>query len=105
MALKDGMTLLDLYHERISYFEKYADITIDEEGKELGAVVDELREILEETRLCAGKCAGGRVTISHENGGSRFCRTGFITGYSEKKSVAKQLKIQYNRIVTIFIEC
>ena len=48
VALKDGMTLLDLYHERISYFEKYADITIDEEGKELGAVVDELREILEE---------------------------------------------------------
>ena len=45
VALKDGMTLLDLYHERISYFEKYADITIDEEGKELGAVVDELREI------------------------------------------------------------
>ena len=39
MALKDGMTLLDLYHERISYFEKYADITIDEEGKELGAVL------------------------------------------------------------------
>ena len=51
---KDGMTLLDLYHERISYFEKYADITIDEEGKELGAVVDELREILEERGYVLG---------------------------------------------------
>ena len=52
--VKDGMTLLDLYHERISYFEKYADITIDEEGKELGAVVDELREILEERGYVLG---------------------------------------------------
>ena len=54
VALKDGMTLLDLYHERISYFEKYADITIDEEGKELGSVVDELREILEERGYVLG---------------------------------------------------
>ena len=49
-----GVALLDLYHERISYFEKYADITIDEEGKELGAVVDELREILEERGYVLG---------------------------------------------------
>ena len=41
------MTLQDLYEERVSYFEKYADITVDEEGKNLGQVVDELREILE----------------------------------------------------------
>ena len=33
---------------------KYADITIDEEGKELGAVVDELREILEERGYVLG---------------------------------------------------
>ena len=52
MALKDGMTLLDLYHERISYFEKYADITIDEEGKELGAVVDELRKYWKSAVMC-----------------------------------------------------
>ena len=38
----------------ISYFEIYADITIDEEGKELGAVVDELREILEERGYVLG---------------------------------------------------
>lgn len=77
MALKDGMTLLDLYHERISYFEKYADITIDEKGKELGAVVDELQRNIGRARLCAGKCAGGRVTISHENGGQPVLPDGF----------------------------
>lgn len=48
VALKEGMTLLDLYHERIAYFEQYADVTIDEEGKDLGAVVDELRGVMEE---------------------------------------------------------
>lgn len=47
VVLKEGMTLQDLYEERVSYFEKYADITVDEEGKNLGQVVDELREILE----------------------------------------------------------
>ena len=32
VALKDGMTLRDLYNERVPYYEKYADIVIDEEG-------------------------------------------------------------------------
>ena len=54
VVLKDGMTLKDLYEERITYFEKYADITIDEEGKELGSVVDELREMMEERGLALG---------------------------------------------------
>lgn len=48
VALKEGMTLQDLYEERIRYFEKYADLTIDEEGKDLGEVVDELRAVMEE---------------------------------------------------------
>lgn len=48
VVLKEGMTLQDLYEERIAYFERYADIIIDEEGKELGEVVDELRKIMEE---------------------------------------------------------
>lgn len=47
VVLKEGMTLRDLYHERCAYFEKYADVTIDEEGKTLGMVVDELREEME----------------------------------------------------------
>lgn len=48
VALKKGMTLRDLYEERVAYFERYADVTIDEEGKELGQVVDELRAAMEE---------------------------------------------------------
>lgn len=32
VVLKEGQTLLDLYHERVPYYEKYADITVDETG-------------------------------------------------------------------------
>ena len=46
VALRDGMTLRDLYEERTPLYEKYADITIDEAGKSAGDVVDELRELL-----------------------------------------------------------
>ncbi len=46
VALRDGMTLRDLYGERTPLYEKYADITIDETGKSAGDIVDELREIL-----------------------------------------------------------
>lgn len=47
VALKDGMTLRDLYDERVPYYEKYADITIDETGKTPGETVDELRAVIE----------------------------------------------------------
>lgn len=47
VALKPGFTLRDLYNERVPYYEKYADIVIDEEGKTPGETVDELRDILE----------------------------------------------------------
>lgn len=47
VALKPGFTLRDLYNERVPYYEKYADITIDEEGKTPGQTVDELRDIIE----------------------------------------------------------
>ena len=47
VVLREGMTLRDLYEERIAYFEKYADVTIDEEGKDFGEVVDELRGLME----------------------------------------------------------
>ena len=56
VALKDGMTLLDLYKERVPLYEKYADVTIDETGKTLGACVDELRKIMEQ-RMEDGKQA------------------------------------------------
>lgn len=48
VVLKDGMTLLDLYNERIPLYEKYADITIDETGKSAGKIVDELRKLMEQ---------------------------------------------------------
>ena len=44
VLLKDGQSLKDLYEERIPLYEKYADITIDEEGKDLD---ESLRAILE----------------------------------------------------------
>lgn len=47
VVLKNGMTLKDLYDERTPYYEKYADITIDETGLEAGNVVDELRAMME----------------------------------------------------------
>lgn len=47
VALKPGFTLRDLYNERAPYYEKYADIVIDEEGKTPGETVDELRDIIE----------------------------------------------------------
>ena len=48
VVLKDGMTLRDLYEERVPYYEKYADITVDETGRDAGQTVDQLREMLED---------------------------------------------------------
>lgn len=48
VVLKDGMTLKDLYEERVPYYEQYADITVDETGVDAGGIVDVLRNILEE---------------------------------------------------------
>ena len=47
VAIKDGMTPLELYRERIPFYERYADITIEEDGKTTGETVDELRFMLE----------------------------------------------------------
>ena len=35
VLLKEGQTLKDLYEERVPLYEKYADIVVDEEGKDL----------------------------------------------------------------------
>lgn len=50
VVLKEGMTLRDLYEERRPYYERYADITVDETGKDFGMIVDELREYFEKNR-------------------------------------------------------
>lgn len=48
VALRDGMTLADLYNERVPLYERYADITIDETGKRTERVV---RDIMQELGL------------------------------------------------------
>lgn len=49
VVLKDGMTLFDLYQERVPYYERYADITVDETGvSSAGETVDQLRQMMEE---------------------------------------------------------
>lgn len=56
VAIPEGYTLKDLYDERAALYEQYADITIDETGKNFGEVVDEIRAIMEK-----GNC-GSRHT-------------------------------------------
>lgn len=48
VLLREGQTLTDLYDERTPLYEKYADIVVDEEGKDLEASLESLLEILRE---------------------------------------------------------
>lgn len=48
VVLKEGQTLKGLYDERTPLYEKYADIVIDEEGKDLEASLQALLDKLEE---------------------------------------------------------
>ena len=47
MIVREGQTLLDIYRERISLYEQYADLIIDEENKDIEAtlqtIVDNLK--------------------------------------------------------------
>ena len=45
--LKEGQTLKSLYEERVPLYEKYADIVVDEEGKDLEASLQALLETLQ----------------------------------------------------------
>lgn len=47
VVLRDGQTFQDLYEERVKYFEKYADITISEDGCE---IEDTIENVLEEVK-------------------------------------------------------
>lgn len=42
VLLKEGQTLQDLYEERVPLYEKYADIVVSEEGKDLEASLQSL---------------------------------------------------------------
>ena len=48
VLLREGQTLTDLYEERTPLYEKYADIVIDEEGKDLEASLELLLETLKD---------------------------------------------------------
>ena len=47
VVLKEGQTLVDLYKERTVLYEKYADITIDEENKNLEETLQSIVDSLE----------------------------------------------------------
>lgn len=47
VVLKDGQTLKDLYDERVVLFEKYADITVSEDGLKQDETIERVLEILE----------------------------------------------------------
>ena len=47
VVLKDGQTLKDLYEERSALFERYADLTISEEGRDLEETIEEVLRVLE----------------------------------------------------------
>lgn len=47
VVLKEGQTLRDLYEERTRLFERYADITISEEGCEIEETIEHVLEQIE----------------------------------------------------------
>lgn len=50
VAVRQGQTLLELYKERIPYYEKYADITIDCENKMIKDIVAEISDFYKDIR-------------------------------------------------------
>ena len=47
VVLKDGQTLKDLCEERTALFERYADLTISAEGRDLEETIEEVLRVLE----------------------------------------------------------
>lgn len=48
VALRDGMTLEDLYRERTPLYERYADLTVSEEDRSIGDMVETITAMLRE---------------------------------------------------------
>lgn len=48
VVLKENQSLSDLYNERVKLFEKYADYTVDEEGLDMGATIEQVLALLEQ---------------------------------------------------------
>ena len=49
VVLREGQTFRNLYDERVRLFEKYADVTVCEDGLSLEETIDKVMEILPET--------------------------------------------------------
>ena len=49
VVLREGQTFQNLYDERVRLFEKYADVTVCEDGLSLEETIDKVMEILPET--------------------------------------------------------
>ena len=47
VVLRDGQTLRDLYNERVPYFEKYADITVCEDGFRIEETIENVLNAVE----------------------------------------------------------
>ena len=47
VVLRDGQTLKDLYDERVRLFERYADLTVCEDGLKLEETIDKVIEALQ----------------------------------------------------------
>ena len=45
VVLKDGQTLKDLYEERVPLYEKYADLTVDEERCRIEQTIDKILKL------------------------------------------------------------
>lgn len=50
VVLRDGQSLKDLYNERVPYFEKYADITVCEDGCRIEETIENVINAVEEYR-------------------------------------------------------
>ncbi|WP_418748218.1 shikimate kinase [Frisingicoccus sp.] len=48
VAIRHGNTLKDLYNERVPLYEKYADITVNEDDKGIREVVETIEQMLED---------------------------------------------------------
>ncbi|MDD7740951.1 MAG: shikimate kinase [Fusicatenibacter sp.] len=46
VVLKEGQTLQELYEERVCLYEKYADLVVDEENKDIEATLQAIRDEL-----------------------------------------------------------
>lgn len=52
VVLRDGQTFQELYEERVKYFEKYADITISEDGCEIEDTIENVLEEVKNLTIC-----------------------------------------------------